>query len=145
MKLFTIGVSKKSAESFFALLKENRVEKIIDIRLKNKSQLLGFAKGPDLKYFSEECHHIKYEHLPLFAPTEELLKKYKKDKDWLSYEAEFLKILDSRPIVDGFQKTRKGSKNICLLCSEPKPEKCHRRLVAEYVAILNSKIKIIHL
>lgn len=145
MKVYTVGVSKKSAEEFFTILKKADVEKLIDIRLKNKSQLLGFSKGQDLKYFCEKCHGIKYEYAPLLAPTKELLKKYQRDKDWSFYEAEFLRILESRRTIDIFPKICGDVKNICLLCSEPTAQNCHRRLVAEYIANHISGIKIVHL
>ena len=45
MKIYTIGVEKKSAEDFFQILTQAGVEKILDIRLNNKSQLLGFSKS----------------------------------------------------------------------------------------------------
>ena len=51
MKLYTIGFTQKSAETFFSLIKKNNIEVLIDIRLNNKSQLAGFAKGEDLKFF----------------------------------------------------------------------------------------------
>ena len=145
MKLYTIGVSKKTAEQFFGLLKKNKVKKLLDIRIKNTSGLLGFSKTKDLKYFCEKCHNIKYEHVPLLAPTEDLLKTYKKDKNWETYEKGFSKILNLRPIVDTFQQASDGLNNICLLCSEPKPVKCHRRLVAEYVAKQIDNTRIYHL
>ena len=145
MKVYTVGISKKSAEEFFAVLKKADVEKLIDIRLNNKSQLLGFSKGQDLKYFCEKCHGIKYEHVPLLAPTNELLKKYQKDKDWSFYVVEFLRILESRPTIDIFPKICGDVKNICLLCSEPTAENCHRRLVAEYLANRLNNIEIVHL
>lgn len=145
MKVYTVGISKKSAEEFFTILRKADVEKLIDIRLNNKSQLLGFSKGQDLKYFCEKCHGIKYEYVPLLAPTKELLKKYRKDKDWSFYEAELLRILASRPTIDIFQKTCGDVKNICLLCSEPTAHNCHRRLVAEYIANHMNNIEIVHL
>ncbi|MFH1581571.1 MAG: DUF488 domain-containing protein [Pseudomonadota bacterium] len=134
MKLFTIGTSKKSAEDFFASLSKAHIEKILDIRLNNSSQLLGFSKNKDLKYFCEHCHSISYEHVPLLAPTDKILKQYKKDKDWLTYERVFVNILNSRPAIEIFEKACEGFNNVCLLCSESGAQKCHRRLVAEYLA-----------
>ncbi|MFH1347233.1 MAG: DUF488 domain-containing protein [Candidatus Margulisiibacteriota bacterium] len=145
MKLLTIGSSKKSAEEFFSLLKNANVELLLDIRLNNNSQLLGFSKGRDLKYFCETCHNIKYEHLPKLAPTKELIKKYRKDKDWHAYEQQFMNLLKSRPIKDIFKKACKNSKSTCLLCSESKPQKCHRRLVAEYLKETIKDLEITHL
>ena len=51
MKLFTIGFTKKSAESFFTTLKNADVARLVDIRLNNVSQLSGFTKKNDLRYF----------------------------------------------------------------------------------------------
>lgn len=53
-KLYTIGFTKKSAQKFFELLENNKVNTIIDIRLNNTSQLSGFAKYPDITFFFEE-------------------------------------------------------------------------------------------
>ena len=145
MKVYTVGASKKSAEEFFSILKKADVEKLLDIRLNNKSQLLGFSKGKDLRYFCEKCHGIRYEHVPTLAPTEELLKKYQKDEDWPFYEVEFLRILESRPTVSIFEEARGDVENISLLCSEPAAHNCHRRLVAEYVSSRINNAEIIHL
>ena len=143
--LFTIGSSKKSAEEFFATLENAKIGLLLDIRLNNKSQLLGFTKGQDLKYFCSKLLNIKYKHEPILAPTKEILKRYRKDKDWALYEKSFINLLKSRAIVDIFNNEYNLSSNICLLCSEPKPQKCHRRLVAEYLKGYNKNITITHL
>ena len=145
MKLYTIGVSKKSAKEFFILLEKANIEKILDIRLNNNSQLLGFSKGRDLKYFCEKCHNIKYEHIPELAPTKELIKKYRKDKDWSSYQKDFLHLLESRPTLKIFSDAQHSAKNICLLCSESKANKCHRRLIAEYLKENIKGLEVFHL
>ena len=145
MNLFTIGVSKKSAEEFFSALGRHKIEKLIDIRLNNKSQLLGFSKGIDLEYFCKKCHDIEYEHMPLFAPTKDILSKYKRDKDWEAYERSYNKLLESRAIIDLFNKAAGKNQNVCLLCSEPKADKCHRRLVADFIARRLNKVKVIHI
>jgi len=145
MQLYTIGANKKSAKDFFKLLVDAGIEKLLDIRLNNNSQLLGFTKGRDLEYFCVECHNIKYEHIPLLAPTKDLLKTYQKDKNWPVYERDFEHLLKSRPTLDAFNKASEGLNNICLLCSESKAIKCHRRLVAEYIANQRKNTSIIHI
>jgi uncharacterized protein (DUF488 family) len=144
IKLYTIGFTSKSAEQFFNLLRNNEVKKIVDTRINNVSQLAGFAKGSDLKFFASEIGHIGYEHNIDFAPTKELLSKYRdKELSWQEYEVEYLNLLDMRKIA---QKTdiEKLHEN-CLLCSEHTPEKCHRRLLAEYLKHVKNDIQIIHL
>ena len=144
IKLYTIGFTKKNAEKFFGLLKSNNVTKIVDTRINNTSQLSGFAKATDLKFFAKELHNMNYQHEIDFAPTKELLSKYRKgDLTWKKYEQEYLDLLDVRKIskkVD-IQNLHQN----CLLCSEHTPEKCHRRLLAEYLQEVNNDLEIIHL
>ena len=74
MKTYTIGFTKKNAETFFKFLKDAKIKKLIDVRINNVSQLAGFAKKDDLKYFLENlCDGAKYIHVPELAPTNEML------------------------------------------------------------------------
>ena len=144
IKLYTIGFAGKSAESFFTLLQDNEVKKIVDTRINNVSQLAGYAKGNDLKFFAASIGNIYYEHNIDLAPTKELLSKYRnKELTWQEYEIDYLNLLDTRNI------SKKINVDIlhqnCLLCSEHTPEKCHRRLLAEYLKESRSDIEIIHL
>lgn len=142
--LYTIGFTKKPAETFFTLLKNSGVKRLIDTRINNVSQLSGFAKGTDLKYFAGEIGNISYEHNIDFAPTKELLSQYRTKKlTWPEYEIEYLNLLDIRKIAQKIN-IEKLHEN-CLLCSEHKPEKCHRRLLAEYLQQVRNDIQITHL
>ena len=144
MKLFTIGFTKKSAEKFFGLLSEAGVKKIIDIRLNNTSQLAGFAKKDDLIYFLKMIGGIDYVHLPEFAPTQEIMDEYKKKKgSWDTYEKNFMALLAKRAADSAVLKSDLDGG--CLLCSEEKPQQCHRRLVAEYFSQKWPEIEIVHL
>lgn len=144
IKLFTIGFTEKSAETFFSLLKKGGVKKILDVRLNNVSQLAGFAKGRDLKYFAKEIANIDYEHNIDLAPPEQLLSDYRnKIVTWDEYQKVYIQTLDDRNIIKKIEFNNiDGS---CLLCSEHKPDKCHRRLLAEYLHKANTEIEIIHL
>lgn len=144
--LYTIGFTKKSAERFFSLLKNAGIKKLIDIRINNSSQLAGFAKGKDLEFFVKELCNAEYIHIVDLAPTKELLKDYQeKVIDWRGYEATFIQLLKDRDISKRFPANIFNQ--ACLLCTEDTPEKCHRRLVAEYLKkeYPNEEIKIIHL
>lgn len=144
MKLFTIGFTKKSAEEFFEILKKNRVRTVIDTRLNNVSQLAGFTKKADLKYFLRQVGGIEYVHLPLLAPTKDILDAYKKDGgDWSTYERKFIDLISSRAIENRISKDLVADG--CLLCSEEKPHHCHRRLVAEYLKEKWGDVEISHL
>lgn len=145
MKLFTIGFTRKTAREFFTILQESKIDVLMDIRLRPDSQLAGFSKQEDLKYFLERLINSKYVHLPALAPTPEILDSYRQDKNWNKYEVAFQALMDHRNIPEVLDKTLFEEKNCCLLCSEPTTEKCHRRLVAERLAAYWSEIQIIHL
>lgn len=143
MKIFTIGFTKTSARSFFTKLSASGAKRLVDVRLNNVSQLAGFAKREDLRYFSEALCGMEYEHLTLLAPTKEMFEAYKLNNgDWDSYARKFLDLMSYRKIesID-----KENLNNSCLLCSEDKPHHCHRRLVAEYLAVKWTNVEIVHL
>ena len=144
MKIFTIGFTKKSAESFFAKLKSAGVKRLIDIRLNNVSQLAGFAKQDDLRYFAKAICDIDYVHLIDLAPTKDILDAYKKNNgDWNMYQRNFLQLMKIRRVEDNVPRALLDGG--CLLCSEDKPDHCHRRLVAEYLREKWGEVEIEHL
>lgn len=144
MKIFTMGFTKKSAEQFFTRLKQPGLERVIDIRLNNVSQLAGFTKKDDLRYFLREICHIDYVHLPELAPAKDILDAYKKNGgDWQTYERQFIMLLAERHVEDKLEK--RIISGGCFLCSEATPDHCHRRLVAEYLRDKWGDIEINHL
>jgi len=128
--LYTIGFTGKTAEEFFTLLSVVGVQEVIDIRQNRGGQLSGFSKHPDLSFFLRKIAGIAYLHEPLLAPPLELLKTYRKTKDWPAYEVAFLSVMKGRGVPEKLDTTSWPS-NIALLCSESGPERCHRRLVAD--------------
>jgi uncharacterized protein (DUF488 family) len=143
MKLYTIGFTKTSAENFFERIKKSGIKAIIDVRLNNVSQLAGFAKRDDIKYFAKAICGIDYFHVPQLAPTQEILDAYKKNGGlWSDYERKFIDLLKARQIENFNKELLDGG---CLLCSEDKPTFCHRRLVAEYFERKWGDVEIVHL
>jgi len=144
IQLYTIGFTKKNAETFFKKIKMAGVQRLIDIRLNNVSQLSGFAKKDDLKFFLKELCNCEYIHFPQFAPTKEILDNFKKKKiNWMEYEEQFVNLLEKRKAQSLLNLSTFD--NACLLCSEPTPDNCHRRLVAEYLKDHFDNIEISHL
>jgi uncharacterized protein (DUF488 family) len=144
MMLFTIGFTKSSAERFFTRLQKAGAKRLVDVRLHNVSQLAGFAKRDDLRYFLKVICGIDYVHRPELAPTDGLLDAYKKKRgDWSTYEENFLNLMRERQIEQTIpQDALDGG---CLLCSEDKAHHCHRRLVAEYLREKWGNVEITHL
>jgi len=145
LKIYTIGFTKKKAQYFFKKLITTGVKRVVDVRLNNVSQLAGFAKKDDLIYFLKELGDIDYIHIPKLAPTKDIIDAYKKQKgDWETYEKNFIQLMERRHIENKISK--EVIHESCLLCSEDKPDFCHRRLVAEYLdQKWDETIKIKHL
>src|SRR5688572_10894550 len=123
MKVFTIGFTKTSAESFFDRLRASGATKVVDVRLNNVSQLAGFAKKEDLRYFLKAICGIGYVHEPEFAPTQGMLDAYKKERgSWNDYEKRFLDLMAERRIEEVVAHDMLDG--ACLLCSEDKPHHC---------------------
>ncbi|MFN0137196.1 MAG: DUF488 family protein [Phycisphaerae bacterium] len=132
LRRFTIGFTETTAEDFFRLLNDAGVKRVVDVRLNNTSQLAGFSKRDDLRFFLREVGGIEYVQIPELAPTQGILDAYRKHKgSWSVYEQEFNALIAKR----GIEKIvpRDTVDLGCLLCSEKQPHQCHRRLVAEYL------------
>ena len=146
MELYTIGFTKKTAEQFFGLIRENQIGLLADIRLNNASQLAGFTKGRDLAFFLREICDCGYVHEIELAPTKDILDGYKNGEiGWDAYVAGFIPSLAERRSIEKFLEQYGDTERLCLLCSEPSPEFCHRRLVAEKMQEADPAIDIIHL
>jgi uncharacterized protein (DUF488 family) len=145
MEIYSIGFTQKSASQFFGTLKAHGIERLLDVRLNNTSQLAAFAKQADLAYFLSEICGAAYKHEPLLAPTQEILDDFKKKKGgWGAYEKAFLSLMRTRKIETAIDKASFKRKTV-LLCSEPTAEHCHRRLVLEYLQKHWEGVEIYHL
>lgn len=141
MKLYTIGYSKKSAEEFFDLLRDNNIKRVVDIRRHNTNQLAGFTKQDDLAWFLKVIADIDYEHVLELAPSEDLMHAYRKEH--LSFD-EFADQLRAQ-FKEREMPTKAAFDHAALLCSEADPSTCHRLIAAQYLAEKWSGVDIIHL
>jgi uncharacterized protein (DUF488 family) len=145
VKLYTIGFTKKPAERFFKLLEEHQAKRVIDIRVNPQGQLSGFAKQDDLAYFLDRLIGCEYLHLPILAPTEEIMTDFRKDQQWERYVIRFEALMDERNVPAALDKALFTEAPSCLLCSEATPERCHRRLVAERLVKNWPELEVVHL
>jgi uncharacterized protein (DUF488 family) len=143
--ILTIGYTKKSLERFIRLLQKAGVDAVIDIRLRNTSQLAGFAKRDDLAFLLRKGFGIEYEHHPELAPTPGILDAYKAEGNWPAYEHEFVPLLAERDADTIGRELLARYCNPCLLCAEPTADHCHRRLVAEWWAEHLDDVDVVHL
>ncbi|MBF0457494.1 MAG: DUF488 domain-containing protein [Nitrospirae bacterium] len=133
MTIHTIGFSKKPAKLFFSILRANSIRQIVDIRENNTSQLAGFTKKEDLRFFLREILDASYIHIPELAPDKLIRTTYKTTKNWEQYTASYIKLIEDRNIISQLKADNPFIEPFALLCSEPKPDKCHRRLAAEMI------------
>jgi uncharacterized protein (DUF488 family) len=137
MNIFSIGFTQKSAEEFFGLLKDNKINCLVDVRLNPNGQLSRFAFEKDLPYFLDKlANGCKYVHRIDLAPQNDLLKEVRTkgsamSKDYKLFETEFNKYLENESNIENFVEQFKDYQNVALLCSEHTTEKCHRRLVCD--------------
>lgn len=144
MVIYTIGFTKKTAAQFFSTLRDSHVRRLVDVRLNNVSQLAGFTKRDDLKFFLKSICDIEYVHRLELAPLQDMLDQYKKSHgSWSDYEKRFISLMAERKIEGTMP--RELFDEACLLCSEETAEHCHRRLVAEYLREKWSGVEIRHL
>ena len=144
VRVFTVGCAGKDAREFFTILKRVRVRKVVDVRLYNTSQLAGFSKRRDIEYFLQAIVGVGYVHQPIMAPTKRLLNDYKKGLvSWPQYEAEFKEIIAGRQIEKCIESI--DIDMACFLCSEAVADRCHRRLVVEYLAGCFQDVLIEHI
>lgn len=145
MEIFSIGFTQTTAKDFFQRLRRNGIKRLVDVRLNNVSQLSGFAKKDDLSYFLSEICEAEYIHIPLLAPTQDILKAYQnKEITWLQYESLFYSLMRERRVEDNIDRSIFEIPSV-LLCSEATAEKCHRRLVLDYLSERWQNVRIHHI
>lgn len=143
--LFTIGTSRKSLRRFVELLREAKVDGVIDTRRNNTSQLAGYAKKEDLHFLLTEGFGIRYEHRPELAPSEPLLATYLKDRDWDRYSMAFLDEMEAEGMRELLRELLGRHERPCLLCACDQESTCHRRLLAEALQEERPELEVHHL
>jgi uncharacterized protein (DUF488 family) len=142
--IYTIGFTQKSLRQFVGLLREARVDGVVDVRRNNVSQLAGYAKRDDLAFILE-AFGIGYLEEKRLAPSEDLLDRYHRDHDWSAYVPVFDGLLQAQPLDEILDRIATRFARPCLLCAEPEPSHCHRRLVAEAFQRLRPHLEVHHL
>ena len=139
INLYNIGFTQKTAKEFFGILKANKIDCLVDVRLNPNGQLSRFAFEQALPYFlSELANGCKYKHRLDLAPTKNLLKEVRDkscpmSKNYKLFEIAYTKQLESESNISNFVEEFGKYENIVLLCSEPTNEKCHRRVLSDHL------------
>jgi len=145
LKIYTIGYSGKTAQEFFDQLKNNKIERLIDIRIYPNHDGAQYASKRDLPYFLKEIVGCDYSYLIDLAPTTKLLDDIHADGDWEKYVAGYTQLMKDRNIPFSLEKNLFQNQTCCLLCFEPTAEQCHRRLAAERIQNYWKDVELIHI
>lgn len=145
MEINTIGLASRSASDFFGVLNAAGVRRVLDTRLHNTSQLAGFAKKADLEFFLGAVGSAEYRHEVILAPTDDLLRAYRRREiAWEEYSARYVDLLKERRVENVLSRESLAT-TTALLCAERRPDRCHRRLAAEYLAAAWPGVTVRHL
>ena len=145
LALTTIGTSGRDLRGFVEALRGAAVDWVIDVRLRNTSQLAGYARGPDLEFLLTELIGITYLHVPMLAPTPEILDAFRATRDWPAYERRFMELMRERNMLNVAEAVTQDARRPCLLCACARPGHCHRRVIAEAMADARPGLRVEHL
>lgn len=105
---------------------------------------IGFTKKKAREFFLGEICDMHYRQELLLTPTGQALRDYQHGAvSWEQYAAEYVRLLEGRQVEAVLSPA--DFTEAVLLCSEASPDRCHRRLVAEYLASAWGDTGIVHL
>jgi uncharacterized protein (DUF488 family) len=128
MKVYTIGYGGRKPQDFLDLLKANRIKAVIDVRLRPDRSSMGTyvkAKDPDkgIQGLLSRADILYFSYVELGNVFLDL-------DDW---EARFSTLLDKAGDLLT-ERLFKVPVPFCLMCAEKLAERCHRKIVAEYLS-----------
>jgi len=139
--IFTIGHSNHGSDKFVTLLKENKIEAIVDIRSRPYSRYASHFSKIVIKDSLHACG-IKYLYLGDKLGGRPDDKKYYDPEGNVVYS----RIAETPEFHEGIERVIRGAKEyrVALMCSEENPLNCHRyHLVSSFFE--EKGITVIHI
>ena len=125
-RVWTIGHSRHELDRFFELLKENQITALVDVRTIPMSKMAPQFNEAALRV---ALSSVGINYIPMGKelggrPNED----YMYDKDGRVF---YNRLAESDLFKSGIERIEKGccQFNIAIMCSEGKPEGCHRHLL----------------
>jgi len=143
-ELWTIGHSTRSAEEFAALLQENRIELLADVRRFPGSRRYPHFNGENLRTFLSQ-HAIAYEHFEELGGRRNPLK----DSPNTAWRNAAFRGYADYMMTGEFAKAAvrlleiAAEKRTAVMCAEALWWQCHRALVADYAKARG--VKVLHI
>lgn len=133
--VITLSAYQTTAERFFTILVDHKVDLLLDVRLHNTNQLCGFTKQRDLAYFAKVIAHADYLHDVDLAPSQELLQPYlHHDIDFDEYASGYRALIEGRGGIAIFDRDAGPHASVAILGTATKKRRSHAEVLAQMVA-----------
>lgn len=142
MILYTIGHSTRSADELIALLKENGVRKLMDVRTVPRSR-----HNP--QYNTEALSNaliavdIAYMHMPALGglrhPRKDSINLGWKNESFRGY-ADYMQSGEFHQALEGLLAVA-GTETTVVMCAEAVPWRCHRSLIADALSVAGVEVR----
>jgi uncharacterized protein (DUF488 family) len=140
--IFTIGHSTRSLDELVALLRENGIERLADIRRYPGSRRYPHFSRDALSVSLPE-HGIEYVHVPELGgrrkPLPDSPNKAWRNEQFRAY-ADHMGTDEFRTAVDALLASPKRT---CVMCAEAVPWRCHRNLLSD--DLTRRGIEVVHI
>ncbi len=143
-KLFTVGYEGRDIDSFIAVLKNNLINCVLDVRQIPLSRKPFFSKTHLAEKLAQK--NIMYVHFKELGSPELLRKSLKSKGDYSSFFEKMDKYLETQnqAIEQAYEYVKENT--CCLLCFEHFAEVCHRKIVADKIKEFDGNgLKINHI
>src|SRR6266513_2633031 len=145
MKLWTIGHSTRNIDQFTALLKDNGIKLVVDVRsLPGSKRYPQFNKESLADSLGEAG--IRYEHFPELGGR----RKPKKDSQntvWRNASFRgYADYMETEEFREGIERLLDFANKVgptAIMCAEAVWWRCHRSLISDYLKV--SGIEVIHI
>lgn len=126
---FTLGYQAHNIRTLLAVLTENKINVLVDVRQNPVSRKLGFSK----RHLERKITHsgMEYLHLSCLGTPPRIRKLYNKTGDARKALEQYQKYLRTRRTCLQSLIRIAASKYICLMCLEADYSSCHRSVIAQ--------------
>ena len=126
LRVYTIGHSNHTWETFLQLLQHNRIHIVVDVRSKPYSRFCPHSNKKRLEksLYGADISYIYLGNLVGGMPEED---EYYDDEGYVLYD----RLVDSPRFQEGISRIEEliRRSRIALMCGEEDPHKCHRRFL----------------
>ena len=142
--VFTIGHSNRKWSDFISILKDNHVDVLVDVRRNPGSRACPqFNKEQMTTELRKE--NVSYVHIEKLGGRRNKLdsKEYRrsdnntgwKNKSFRAY-ADYMATTSFREGINEILSLMKNYCNLAIMCAEAVPWRCHRRMIADYLVMV---------